>query len=101
VVYFNERWEEKIGDREGSMGWNWTKRVHPDDVQKCTETWRAAIRDGACYEHKLRIQLRDGDYRWFLARAYPVKDRNGKVVQWFGTSADIHDYMTDREELFE
>ena len=43
-------------------------------------------------------RARDGEYRWFLGRALPVKDAAGNVLRWFGTNTDIHEYKQLQEQ---
>ena len=39
----------------------------------------------------MRIRRTDGEYRWFLSRAVPLRDKRGKVVKWYGAATDIQD----------
>src|SRR5436309_12457622 len=55
------------------------------------EKWRACMPAGKQYENKLRLRRADGEYRWFLVRTVPLRDEQGKIVKWYGTSADIED----------
>jgi len=50
------------------------------------------------YDLELRIRRADGQYRWFKARATPVRDE-GRTVRWFGTCTDITDIVEARETL--
>src|SRR5262249_6932640 len=72
---------------------------HPDDYEHCTAAWREALRTGADYEIEERIRRHDGVYRWFLTRARPVRDEDGRITAWFGSSTDIHD-RKEAEERF-
>src|SRR5258706_6136300 len=62
---------------------------HPDDRLK--EEWRAALAAGEPFEKEARLCRADGQYRWFLIRAVPLRDRQRNVVRWYGTSTDIED----------
>ena len=46
---------------------------------------------GGSYESEYRLRSKDGNYRWFRARAVPIRDPEGKIVKWYGTCSDIHD----------
>lgn len=88
--YYNERWIEYAGVtpqdlRDGS----WSRAVHPDDVNVARDSWRRAVETGQPYELEFRFRGRDGQYRWFLARAAPIRDESGRLVRWFGTTTNI------------
>jgi signal transduction histidine kinase len=52
--------------------------------------WLLCVESGANYEAEYRMQAKDGNYRWFRARAVPIQN-DGKIVRWYGTCSDIHD----------
>jgi PAS domain S-box-containing protein len=92
VVYHNQRWSDYTGlTREQSLGYGWTGALHPEDRQPWLDRWDHATRTGEGYESELRLRAADGAYRWFLVRSLPVRDRDGRVVRWFGTCTDIDD----------
>jgi len=73
-------------------GWGWEQAFHPDDLQTTLDGWRNAIKYGSAFELEFRMKrAADGSYRWFLGRASPLKDGNGNIIKWFGTSTDIED----------
>ena len=63
--------------------------LHPDDVEVSVNTWKKAREVGRHTEHELRIRRADGEYRWFLSRAQPLRDEHGNVIRWYGTVIDI------------
>ncbi len=78
------------GTRE-SERWGWLDAVHPGDRALAREAWRLAIGQGG-FEVEYRIlNPSDGQYRWFQTRATPVRDEGGTIVEWLGTSTDIHE----------
>jgi len=90
--HVNQRWREFTGQTvEQAQGFGWTTVLHPDDIQPAIQAWTEALRIGEPYEHEMRYQRLDGIYRWHLARGVPIKDEQGHVVKWFGTSTDIDD----------
>jgi PAS domain S-box-containing protein len=90
--YVNQRWQELTGQTiEQAMKLGWIKVIHPDDIQPVQQKWMAALRTGELYEQEIRYQSHDGSYRWHLTRGVPIKDEQGNIVQWFGTSTDIND----------
>jgi PAS domain S-box-containing protein len=91
--YFNQRWFDYTGmTLEESQGSGWSSRLHPDDLPTCAEAWKNSVRSGEPYESEARLKRgRDGEYRWHLMRAMPMRDADGRVIKWFGTSTDIDD----------
>jgi PAS domain S-box-containing protein len=88
--YFNKRWYEYTGFKTVSGDSSWTPVLHPQDVKRTLETFYSAVKTGEPYQIEYRFKDRKkGGYRWFLGRALPVKDKQGKIVKWFGTSTDI------------
>jgi signal transduction histidine kinase len=49
------------------------------------------VQTGEAYESEYRLRGADGNYRWFRARAVPLRDPEGKILNWYGTCSDIHD----------
>ena len=92
VDWFNRRWYEYTGAPQGAgEGWSWSQFTHSEDLAPTLEKWEAARRKGEIVESEIRMRRDDGRYRWFLVRAWPVRDAGGNVLRWFGTSTDIHD----------
>src|SRR5216684_2591570 len=88
--FFNKHFEKYTGlSLEDAMGWGWMKVFHPDD--RVMENWPAALAAGKPFETEVRLRRADGEYRWFLLRAVPLRDERGNVVKWYGTSSDIED----------
>jgi PAS domain S-box-containing protein len=70
---------------------SWQQIIHPDDYAPTLATWHSCLRTGDPYQVKYRLKRHDGEYRWFLGRALPLKDTSGKIIKWFGTCTDIHE----------
>ncbi|QLE57072.1 PAS domain-containing protein [Nostoc sp. TCL26-01] len=88
--YVNQQWCEYTGlTLEEALGFGWQKIVHPDDLEKVMQAWTQVFQTGEIYEQELRCQKHDRIYRWYLARAIPIKDEQGQILRWFGTSTDI------------
>lgn len=84
------QWTDFTGQPEpDSRGRGWLAMVHPDDRDAVLAAWaKAATAGGFEVEHRLRRE--DGLYCWFGTRALPVREEAGEVVEWLGTSNDIH-----------
>src|SRR6266852_3935273 len=90
--FFNQRWLDYTGlSAEHARGWGWTVALHPDDLNGLVDYWRSVLASGEPGEIEGRLRRFDGVYRWFLFRATPSFDADGKVAKWFGTNTDIED----------
>ena len=91
--FFNQQWQEYTGqphDPMSSAADVASKFVHPDDVELTLQRSSEARRLGTTFSVEHRIRRADGQYRWFLVRAEPLRDpQTGEVVRWFGSSTDI------------
>ena len=97
--YFNARWYEFTGAPSGSTeGANWTQVFHPDDQDRSWAVWNEAVDTGQPYEIEYRLRHRDGNYRWVLGRALPMRGADGQITRWFGTCTDIHDHKMALQE---
>ena len=82
-------WEYTGLSLEDGLGWGWMNAFHPDD--RLVEEWRTALAAGKPFEREARLRRSDGQYRWFLIRAVPLRDEQGKIANWYGTTTDIED----------
>ena len=91
--YYNRRWFEYTGlSSEETGGEAWNTLLHPEDLEQVNEQWAEALRTGKPYDIEYRFKrASDGVYRWFLGRALPYRDPDGRIVNWFGTATDIHE----------
>ncbi|HSD53841.1 MAG TPA: PAS domain S-box protein, partial [Burkholderiales bacterium] len=100
ITFHNQRWLDYTGLTPQENADQWPARVlHPEDVARCERAWRDALEHGTDYEIEVRNRRHDGEYRWFLTRARPVRDAAGRVVEWFGSTTDIHDRKLAEEAL--
>jgi PAS domain S-box-containing protein len=74
-----------------SQGWGWDVAVHPGDLPTLINRWRALLASGEAGEMEARVRRHDGEYRWFLFRAEPVRDDHGDIVRWYGANTDIEE----------
>jgi PAS domain S-box-containing protein len=90
IVWFNERWYEYTGTTpEQATGWGWEAVHDPAVLPSVLEHWQESVRTGAPFEMEFPIRGADGHFRWFLTRVEAVRDREGRVVRWFGTNTDV------------
>jgi PAS domain S-box-containing protein len=92
VDFINRRWLETTGlTMRDALGWDWRPVVHPDDLVRYVDEWRAALSSGQPMESEVRLRRADGNYRWWLTRNVPLRDELGNIVKWYGTAFDIED----------
>ncbi len=98
-TWASPQWTDYTG-QEGAdyRGFGWQKAVHPDDRADAREAWSHAVEQGG-FDVEYRIRRNDdGQYRWFQTRAAPVRDHAGTIIEWLGTSTDVHD-LRELQEL--
>ncbi len=80
ITYVNEQWFRYTGIRPEHK-FLWPELVlHPADRERCLAQWSRALREGTEYDIEVRNRRYDGEYRWFLTRAAPVRDASGRLV---------------------
>src|SRR6266487_1278308 len=98
--YFNKPWLEYLGvTLDKVAGWSWTAFIHPEDVEGIVAKWRACLATGEIFEYETRVRRADGEYRWMFQRKVPLRDANGNIVKWYGSSLDIEERKTAEEQL--
>jgi PAS domain S-box-containing protein len=99
ATYFNRRWFEYTGMTDEEAGPTaWTKVVHPDDLPGAVGRRELTLRTGETFEVEYRFRSRDGEYRWHLGRAIPIRGDDGEIEFWIGTATDIHDRKLVEEQ---
>ncbi len=94
----NRRWFEYTGQVQSqSAGAGWTEALHPDDLQPTLAAWGQALATGTAYGIEHRLRGADGEYRWFLTRAEPLRGPGGEALRWFGTCTEVSDIVEARE----
>jgi PAS domain S-box-containing protein len=100
VFWYNQRWYDYTGAEPGTMlGWEWQKVHDPFEVPRVVARVRAAIAAGEPWEDTFPLRRRDGQMRWHLSRALPLRDASGRITLWFGTHTDISDRREMEEQL--
>jgi hypothetical protein len=98
--FFNQHYLDYVGlSAEQVGGWGWTAALHPEDVGGLAATWQRIMESGAPGEAEARLRRHDGEYRWFLFRASPLRDESGEIVRWYGVNTDIEDRKRAEAEL--
>jgi PAS domain S-box-containing protein len=99
IEFVNRPWLDYTGlSEKDSLGSGWQLIVHPDDLDEHLNKWRASLATGAPLENEARHRDANGEYRWFLVRAVPLRDDHRKVLKWYGTLTDIEDRKRSEQE---
>jgi PAS domain S-box-containing protein len=106
--FFNQPYLDFVGlSAEQTQDWGWTVAVHPEDLNGLAASWQSIMASGTAGEAEARLRRFDGEYRWFLFRANPLRDESGNIVKWFGINADIterkraEDLLTREKRILE
>src|SRR5690606_17135167 len=106
LAYINKTMTDYIGlglkdlDVQGTGSPNAIQTtVHPDDRSIFFQALSHSFNTGERFELKFRNRRWDGAYRWTEGRAEPLRDDSGRVIHWYGTNVDIHDFVISQEAL--
>jgi PAS domain S-box-containing protein len=100
VTWYNKRWLDYTGlSFEDMKGWGWSKVQHPDHVDRVVARVKRSGETGEPWEDTFPLRGKDGQYRWFLSRAMPIRDDQGNFVQWFGTNTDVTEQVLAEEKV--
>jgi PAS domain S-box-containing protein len=77
----------------------WEAFIHPDDFPETARAFYQAIQTGTSYQAVNRLRRADGEFRWHQTLGEPLRDREGKIVQWYGLSVDIDERKKAEERL--
>jgi len=98
--FFNQRWLDYTGlTAKQALDSGWQVAIHPDDLPRILETFREALNSVKPYEVEGRFRRFDGEFRWFLFRGSPLRDRSGKVAKWYGTNTDLEERKRAEDAL--
>jgi two-component system CheB/CheR fusion protein len=100
IFWYNQRWFDYTGTTlEEMKGWGWQKVHHPDHVERVVESVSQCFESGEEWEDTFPLRGKDGNYRWFLSRAKPIRDQQGKIMHWFGSNTDITEKLEQEAAL--
>lgn len=102
IFWYNQRWFDYTGISLEDMQRRGSQQVlHPEHFERVYQKFYHCIQTGEIWEDTFPLRGRDGQYRWFLSRAIPLRDEQGKVRRWFGTDTDITERQQTQEALRE
>jgi PAS domain S-box-containing protein len=96
--WYNQRWYDYTGmTPEEVLGWGWQKLHDAEMLPKVIRKWTDAVAAGEAFDMEFPLQGADGSYRIFLTRAEPLRDTEGRIVQWFGTNTDVNEQRLEEK----
>jgi PAS domain S-box-containing protein len=100
LTYTNDRWLSFSGLAPSeALGDSWMRWVHPDDLARVVEDMKTVRENASSYSTEMRYRSAEGVYRWHMVQAAPMRDADGNLQGWIGTSVDIHDLKETEEAL--
>ncbi|KAK4226148.1 putative signal transduction histidine-protein kinase [Podospora fimiseda] len=98
--FYNNRWYTYTGlTEEESLGLGWVNPFHPDDMPETRRRWHHSLKTGEPYVTEYRCRSKEGEWRWFLGRALPLRNKQtGAIEKWFGTCTDVHESIESKIE---
>jgi PAS domain S-box-containing protein len=91
-TWSSPQWSAFTGlSAEQSLGLGWLQALHPDDRGPAMRLWEVAEQAGHLSVERRIFNAAQGSHRWFQSRATPLREGTGRIVEWLGTSTDIHD----------
>jgi PAS domain S-box-containing protein len=92
VDFVSEQFCKYTGASQGQLeDFGWFERVHPTDREHTAHAWTRALEGESIYDVEYRLLRHDDVYRWFRARAIPIRNDEGVVDKWYGTCTDVED----------
>lgn len=100
LSYANERCLQYTGiDSIEKFGETWMTKIHPLDMDDLHAAWKSSVNSGKKIEQEYRMQNAEGNYRWFLGRVLPIRNKDKRIEYWIGTATDIDDQKKVLAEL--
>ncbi len=100
IYWFNQRWYDYTGTTlEEMQGSGWIKVHHPDHIDRVLNKYKEYWAAGTIWEDTFPLRSKNGEYRWFLSRAMPHTNSEGKILRWYGSNTDITEQLKTQEQL--
>jgi PAS domain S-box-containing protein len=100
VFWHNQRWLDYTGvNAVEATGSGWQQVIHPEYSERVVSQLALALERGETWQDTFPIRGADGEYRWFLSRAMPLLNDQGRVILWCGTDTDITEQRRTSQRL--
>ncbi len=94
-IYFNNEYSKYTGLTDKDLRIKWQNLIHSEDLKLTLDIWNNCLKNGLNYQRRERIKGKDGQYKWFMTRVFPIKNDEGKILKWVGFCTDIDEVMED------
>lgn len=100
ITWYNKRWYDYTGKSEQHLRREgWSHIHHPDYKDHVEKKWFEHLHSEKPWEDRFPLRCKDGNFRWFLSRAIPIRDERGVLECWVGTNTDITDQLLHETRL--
>ena len=100
--WFNKRWYDYTGTTWQDMEtFGWQMVHHPDHIDRVKEKIQQSWKTGEVWEDTFPLKDKEGNYKWFLSRAVPIKNKKGKIERWLGSNTDITAQKISENKILE
>src|SRR5271170_2425267 len=100
TTYLSQRVLEYCGASSDELiNRGWERFIHPDDREETKKAFDRAIGSGESYSAIHRLRRADGEYRWHHSMGEPLRDPQGKIIQWYGLATDIDERKRAEDHL--
>ncbi len=100
-TFFNKVWLDFTGrTMEQELGSGWTASVHPDDLDRCLDTYSTAFDARGDFQMEYRVRRRDGEFCWILDNGVPRFAPDGAFAGYIGSCIDITENKRTQEAAF-
>ena len=98
-TWSSPQWTAYTGQSDPeALGMGWLLAFHPDDREPARVAWLRAQFTGSLDLESRIFNIADQSFRHFRTRALPVREADGRVIEWLGTSTDVHDMLQLQEQ---
>ncbi|MBJ6725766.1 PAS domain-containing sensor histidine kinase [Geomesophilobacter sediminis] len=100
VIFVNKAWLDYGGRTlEDELGDGWQRSVHPEDLERCLETFRFARKACQRFSLEFRLRRRDGGYGWVAVSGAPRLASDGELLGYIGSGFDVTERNAARQAL--
>ncbi len=99
-TYFNNPWLDFTGrSTEQELGNGWTNGLHPDDLQRCLDSYAYSFKRRRKFKMEYRLRRFDAEYRWVQDIGVPRFNPDGTFAGYIGSCNDVTDSRMAQEAL--
>jgi PAS domain S-box-containing protein len=89
-TYFNKPWLDFTGrSLAQELGNGWAEGIHPDDLQRCLNTYRESFGRREKFRMEYRLRRHDGEYRWIFDIGVPRFNQDHSFAGYIGSCIDV------------